>query len=165
MIRPNEVKEVSFEYILYWFKVATRHGTARSGTARPEIGHAFAKLITFLPLHRLSRNFAYRLIICMFFFSNFKNAKNIFLKFLQRCPNKYLGRNFQKLLQIMYRTRPGGKCSPGPGQGSQNCLKPERSGGIGRNILQVGAGIWAGMIENTGIGAGAGAGVSNFSGS
>ena len=43
-----------------WLKIwrtydvhATQHGLAWHGTARPEIGHAFAKLITFLFLHRM----------------------------------------------------------------------------------------------------------------
>ena len=31
LLRLNEVKDVSFECILYWIKVATRHGTTRHG--------------------------------------------------------------------------------------------------------------------------------------
>ena len=47
LLRLNGVKEVSFECILYWSKVSTRHGPARHGPVRPEIGHAFAKLRTY----------------------------------------------------------------------------------------------------------------------
>ena len=60
LLRRNEVKEVSFECIGYSIKVRdqAQHGPARHGTARPEIGHAFAKLIIFLFVHWMSCNFA-----------------------------------------------------------------------------------------------------------
>ena len=58
VIMTNEVREFYLSVYGTWLR--SQLGPDRSGTARPEIGHAFAKLITFLFLHRISWNSAYR---------------------------------------------------------------------------------------------------------
>ena len=55
-LRLNQVR--GFYLSVYGTRLKSA-GSARHGPPPPETGHAFAKLITFLLLHRLNWNFAY----------------------------------------------------------------------------------------------------------